>query len=105
MVYTFQTFRSNLFLEEVQAPQQVSVALKWLEGEFEAGSDSSLPMAGSSGEGDTLEVTATGISRFKLTLEEVDELLAAIYDTFEIKQEKIGLARHDLMYRTLVSKS
>lgn len=37
-------------------------------------------------------------SRYKLSLEEVDELLKAIYTTLEIQEEKAQLSVHDKMY-------
>lgn len=48
-------------------------------------SDSSLPVVGSPGGKDPLEGTSSGSLRFKLTLEQADELVAAIYDTWQIK--------------------
>lgn len=104
LISTFQTFRS--VLAEVKSPQlqQVSVAPSTMvtilpgKGEYEAGSGYSLPMTGSSDEEDPLEGTFTGSSRFKLTLEEVDELHVAIYDILDIKEEKVEFSKHDLMY-------
>lgn len=40
-------------------------------------------------------------SRFKLSFEGVDDLLAAIYETQEIKRGDIELPRRDLMYQIL----
>ena len=40
-------------------------------------------------------------SRYKLSLEEVDELLKAIYTTLEIAEEKVQVSLHDRMYQGL----
>ncbi|XP_077336773.1 lamina-associated polypeptide 2, isoforms alpha/zeta-like isoform X2 [Lithobates pipiens] len=43
-------------------------------------------------------------SKYRLSLEEVDELMGAIYDTLEIEEEETQLSRHDQMYEALGKK-
>lgn len=40
-------------------------------------------------------------SRYKLSLEEVENLLKAVYNTLEIQEEKAQLSVHDIMYQGL----
>lgn len=40
-------------------------------------------------------------SRYKLTLEEVEDLLKAVYTTLDIQEEKTPLPLHDKMYQEL----
>ncbi|PIO30899.1 hypothetical protein AB205_0101980, partial [Aquarana catesbeiana] len=50
------------------------------------------------------QVVANKAAKYKLSLEEVDELLSAIYDTLEIDEEETQLTRHDKMYDALGKK-
>lgn len=43
-------------------------------------------------------------SKFKLSLEKVDDLLNVIYETLDIQEEKFQLSRHDEMYYGLERK-
>lgn len=63
---------------------------KCFQGEGGLG-DSSPSLVGSSNEDDLLE----GTSR------EVDDLLAAVYQTLDIKEDQVEQSRHDLMYQNL----
>lgn len=38
-------------------------------------------------------------SRYKLSLDDVGDLLKAIYDSLEIREEQVQLSKHDLMYQ------
>lgn len=57
----------------------------------------------SSAEDDSLEdfVSAT---KYKLSLEDVEDLLKAIYETLYIQEDKVQLSRHDLMYQSMEQK-
>lgn len=44
------------------------------------------------------KVTPPGAQGIKLSLDEVDDLLKAIYNTLEIEEEKLELPKHDQMY-------
>ena len=50
------------------------------------------------------QVAANRATKYKLSIEEVDELLGAIYDTLEIEEEESQLSRHDKMYAALGKK-
>lgn len=107
MQATFQGFRSILadfrpLLSQASAPSPSGVGLGEVGVPQEAlVRESSPPAVVSSEEEDPLEGTSSGNSRYKLSLEEVDELLAAIYDTLDIREEQVQLSRHDLMYQGL----
>lgn len=55
-------------------------------------------LVGSLDEEGPMEGTSSGSTRFKLSLEEVENLLAAIYKTLDIKEDLVEQSRHDLMY-------
>lgn len=57
-----------------------------------------IPLMDSDKEGEEADLRT---SRYKPSLEEVDDLLKAIYMTLGIQEEKIQLSVHDKMYRGL----
>ncbi|PIO27098.1 hypothetical protein AB205_0108830 [Aquarana catesbeiana] len=80
------------------APQQSAES-----EDSEAGSTHSSPEESGSDTGPRDRESTKGL-RYELTLEDVDDLLRAIYMTFDIEEEKVQLSKHDLMYNGLHKK-
>lgn len=105
---TFSSFRT--LIDKLQTPAESPSSLKASvstpqqaeseDSEAEVRSTrSSLEESGSDTEPRDRESTRG--SRFKLSVEDVDDLLKAIYTTLELKEEEVQLSKHDLMYKGL----
>lgn len=116
-VQTFKTLFASLQLPQPQVvspPAQQSVPQSLMDApsgsgenpggarfevEEEPDSGSSDPQGES--EGEEAEGESTRSSRYKLSLEEVEELLGAIHTTLGIQEERKKLSLHDQMYKGL----
>ena len=111
---TFGSFRE--LIDKMQVPQQGTsskrkasvvstpqVSVESEDSEAEAKSTHSSQEDSGSDTEPKDRVSSKG-SRFKLSLEDVDNLLKAIYTTLEMEEEEVQMSKHDLMYKGLHKK-
>ena len=106
MASTFQSFKG--LIDRMQAPatsltrasSTPSLQIQEEEEEIRDRTPRSVvsSQAGSASESEG-EEDSSRAARYKLSLDDVGDLLNAIYDTLDIQEEQVQLSRHDLMYQ------
>lgn len=103
---TFQSFKG--MMDRMQGPSPSLVRAASLpslsEPSQEAEEDRVRPRSLASSQVDSAsdsegEDDSSRVFRYKLSLDDVGDLLKAIYDTLEIRKEQVQLSRYDLMYQ------